>query len=155
MKNPGLLIILLLPLCLLSCDNSIVFEDNKPVSQTAWNFQQPVQFEFDITDTVRLHNFYVNVRNLESYNYSNVCLFVSLEFPNGKLSVDTIDCPLADQHGHWLGSGIGDLYSHTIIYKEKKKFPMSGHYKIAIQHAMRTDNIEGLSDVGFKLTSVN
>jgi gliding motility-associated lipoprotein GldH len=147
-------IFLLSSLLLVGCDQNVVFENNIMISPDGWKQDEVVQFEWDITDTISLHNFYVSIRNGEGYQYSNIFLFVSMEFPNGKMSVDTIDCPLADTDGHWLGSGLGDLYDNRIIFKERKKFPMAGHYRITIQQAMREENLEEIHDVGFRLSTL-
>jgi len=153
MKN-WTFIFLLSSLLLVGCDQNVVFENNIMISPDGWKQDEVVQFEWDITDTISLHNFYVSIRNGEGYKYSNIFLFVSMEFPNGKMSVDTIDCPLADADGHWLGSGLGDLYDNRIIFKERKKFPMAGHYRITIQQAMREENLEEIHDVGFRLSTL-
>jgi gliding motility-associated lipoprotein GldH len=153
MKN-WTFIFLLSSLLLVGCDQNVVFENNIMISPDGWKQDEVVQFEWDITDTISLHNFYVSIRNGEGYQYSNIFLFVSMEFPNGKMSVDTIDCPLADADGHWLGSGLGDLYDNRIIFKERKKFPMAGHYRITIQQAMRKENLEEIHDVGFRLSTL-
>jgi len=153
MKN-WIYAVYLVSILLLGCDRHVVFENNVAISQEGWKQDHPVQFEWDVTDTISLHNFYVSIRNGEGYPYSNIFLFVSMEFPNGKLSVDTIDCPLADRDGHWLGSGLGDLYDNRIIFKERKKFPMAGHYRITIQQAMRQENLEEIHDVGFRLSTL-
>ncbi len=147
-------IFLLSSLLQVGCDQNVVFENNIMISPDGWKQDEVVQFEWDITDTISLHNFYVSIRNGEGYQYSNIFLFVSMEFPNGKMSVDTIDCPLADADGHWLGSGLGDLYDNRIIFKERKKFPMAGHYRITIQQAMREENLEEIHDVGFRLSTL-
>lgn len=153
MKN-WTFIFLLSSLLLVGCDQNVVFENNIMISPDGWKQDEVVQFEWNITDTISLHNFYVSIRNGEGYQYSNIFLFVSMEFPNGKMSVDTIDCPLADADGHWLGSGLGDLYDNRIIFKERKKFPMAGHYRITIQQAMREENLEEIHDVGFRLSTL-
>ena len=153
MKN-WTFIFLLSSLLLVGCDQNVVFENNIMISPDGWKQDEVFQFEWDITDTISLHNFYVSIRNGEGYQYSNIFLFVSMEFPNGKMSVDTIDCPLADADGHWLGSGLGDLYDNRIIFKERKKFPMAGHYRITIQQAMREENLEEIHDVGFRLSTL-
>jgi len=153
MKN-WIYAVYLVSILLLGCDRHVVFENNVAISPEGWKQDQTVQFEWDVTDTISLHNFYVSIRNGEGYSYSNIFLFVSMEFPNGKLSVDTIDCPLADRDGHWLGSGLGDLYDNRIIFKERKKFPMAGHYRITIQQAMRQENLEEIHDVGFRLSTL-
>lgn len=146
---------LLLFMVLTACDHQVVFESNRPIEDTGWQKENAINFEWDITDTVSLHNFYVTVRNKEGYAYSNIFLFVAMEFPNGKLSVDTIDCPLADMDGHWLGSGLGDVYDNRIIFKEKKKFPMAGRYRITIQQAMRENPLLDIQDVGFRVSKLD
>ena len=140
-------------LLIVACDNEVVFEKNQPIDQGKWRASQPVSVEFDIKDTVTLHNFYINLRNGEEYPYSNIFLFIAMEFPNGKKSVDTLECPLADQSGRWYGSGLGDLYDNRIIFKQRKQFPLAGHYKVDIYQAMRTEELNGVYDVGFRLSA--
>ena len=138
-----------------SCNQGLVFEKSQEIPNATWDMNAPVSFEFDINDTVSLHNFYVTLRNQERYAFSNIFLFVSLEFPNGKLNIDTLNCPLADAEGRWYGSGLGDLYDNRIIFKERRKFPMAGHYRVSIQQAMRMDQLEGIADVGFRLSKLD
>lgn len=154
MKFAPTFIALIALIGLAACDSQVVFESNQSIESTGWQKEGAVNFEWNITDTVSLHNFYVTVRNKEGYAYSNLFLFVSMEFPNGKLSVDTIDCPLADMDGHWLGSGLGDLYDNRIIFKEKKKFPMAGRYRISIQQAMRENPLMDINDIGFRVSKL-
>lgn len=144
---------LLLLVSLQSCDNNVVFEDIKPVDGGVWNVADAKSFEFDIEDTLRLYNFYVNIRNGEEYAYSNLYVFVEMEFPNGKKSIDTLECPLADAMGNWYGSGLGKIYDNRILFRERKKFPLSGKYKLEIHQAMRSENLEGIYDVGFRLAT--
>ena len=56
--------------------------------------------------------------------------------------------------GHWLGSGLGDLYDNRIIFKEKKKFPMAGRYRISIQQAMRENPLMDIQDIGFRVSKL-
>lgn len=146
---------LVLMVGLISCNQGLVFEKSQEIPNATWDMNAPISFEFDITDTVSLHNFYVTLRNQEAYAFSNIFLFVSLEFPNGKLNIDTLNCPLADAEGRWYGSGLGDLYDNRIIFKERRKFPMAGHYRVSIQQAMRTNQLEGIADVGFRLSKLD
>lgn len=136
---------------LASCDEQVLFEENKAIDGGTWGARDAVTFEFDVDDTVRLHNFYVNIRNGEEYPYSNLFLFVEMEFPNGKKSVDTLDCPLADPQGKWLGSGIGKLYDQRILYRSRVRFPLTGHYRVDIRQAMREDPVAGIYDAGFRV----
>jgi len=155
MKRQLFSVVLASAVMLSSCDDAVVFESNQSIEGGLWKNNAPLSFEFDIKDTVALNNFYINLRNGEEYPFSNLFLFVEMEFPNGKKSVDTLECPLAAPNGEWYGSGLGDIYDNRIIYKERKQFPLEGHYKVNIQQAMRTEAVEGIYDVGFRVAKAN
>lgn len=137
---------------LCACSDESVYESNMPIEGGVWDSKQVANFEFDIQDTVSLHDFFIDIRNGEQFEFSNLFVFIEMEFPNGKLAVDTLECPMADAQGKWYGkSGLGDLYDNRIIYKSKKQFPLSGRYKVSIHQAMRVNPVEGIYDVGFRL----
>ena len=66
------------------CDTDVVFEQNQEIEDGVWNHEDGVDFEFYIEDTVSLHNFLINLRNGSAYPYSNIYMFVEMDFPNGK-----------------------------------------------------------------------
>lgn len=135
-----------------SCDSSnVVFERNTSLPGATWSAAHPVLFEFEASDTITLHNMYINLRHGEGYPYSNIYMFVDLEFPNGKHSIDTLECTLADPTGRWLGKGLGDVYESRYLFKHRKSFPMSGHYKVAVNYAMRPPEMKEIYDIGFRL----
>lgn len=144
-------LITLLALSLASCEKPSEFEGNQPIKASGWNASEPVHFEFETNDTIQLHNFYIDVRNREDYPFSNIFFFVEMEFPNGKKSIDTVECMLANEQGEWLGEPTASLYSHEFLYQRAKQFPLGGRYKIDIRQGMRVDELKGISDVGFKL----
>lgn len=142
-------------MALASCDSTVVFEENQAIENASWKASAPVLFEFEMKDTTTLHNFYINLRNGENYAYSNIYVFVELEFPNGKKSIDTVECILADPTGKWIGSGSGSIYDNRFLYQHGKQFPLSGRYKVNIQQGMRTDELNGINDVGFRISRTN
>ena len=106
---------------------------------------------FEVNDTLRLFDFIVDIRHDERYKYSNLYLFIDLNFPNGKVSTDTLELTLADASGEWLGAGAGSLYEIGFKFKDRKKFPLSGIYNIRLRHGMREPEIEGITDVGLSI----
>lgn len=134
-----------------SCDDNAVFEQTTGIPEATWSSDHKLSFDFTIDDTLTNHNFYINVRNSGDYPYSNLYLFVVTEFPNGKSAKDTVECILADNTGRWLGTGLGDLVDHQIMFKYQRRFPLMGDYKMELQHAMRMDPLEGISDAGVRI----
>ena len=112
--------------------------------------------DFEVTDTLNPHHFFITLRNTNDYPYSNLFLFVHTHFPNGRKSRDTIECVLADRTGRWLGSGNGfivdqKVISNKVMYNYQKRFPLAGTYRIELEHAMRTDTLRELLDVGIRI----
>ncbi len=120
-----------------------------------WSAGNPATFTFEVEDTTSAYSFLLNLRHTEAYRYSNLFLFMQLDFPNGKLSVDTLECVLADPKGRWTGKASGNLVNHRIILNPKAIFPLPGEYTVKITHAMRHDTLREIMDVGFALESVS
>ncbi|MFM7234444.1 MAG: gliding motility lipoprotein GldH [Flavobacteriales bacterium] len=137
---------------LIACTQKSEFEGNQPINHSGWGANEPVHFEFETHDTVKLHNFYIDVRNSEDYPFSNIFFFVEMEFPNGKKSIDTVECQLADDQGRWLGTASASLHDHEFLYQRGKQFPLGGRYKVDIRQGMRQSPLQGITDIGFKLT---
>lgn len=119
-----------------------------------WPAEDPAAFTFQIDDTTAHYRFLLNLRHTEAYRYSNLYLFMQLDFPNGKLSVDTLECVLADPKGRWTGKSSGNLVDHRIVLNPKAIFPLTGEYTVKITQAMRQDTLREIMDVGFSLESL-
>jgi len=134
-----------------ACDSGRVFEENVPVDDAVWSASEPIDFRFEILDTVSPHNMYINLRNGEDYPYMNIFLFVDIRFPNGKTASDTVECILADAQGKWLGSGLGSIHDNRILYRKNINFPVPGQYEVKIAQAMRNEELASVYDVGFRV----
>lgn len=149
--------LLAIPLAFWGCDASSVFEANYEIEDGIWDVNDAARFSFQINDTVNFHDFHVHLRNGDDYAWNNIYLFVDLTFPNGKHSLDTVECILADPQGKWYGSGAGSRYYNRFRMPSKTRvvFPDTGTYHVSIQQAMRDSSLEGIHDVGFRLSLSN
>ncbi|UPT67560.1 MAG: gliding motility lipoprotein GldH [Sphingobacteriales bacterium JAD_PAG50586_3] len=134
-----------------ACDDSRLFDENKKIEGSKWNSNQPVEFEVEIADTNQAVNAYINLRNTADYQFSNIFLFLTTTFPNGKEAKDTLNCLLADKNGKWMGKGAGDLLDNRIMLKRNVYFNQKGKYKFRLEHAMRVDPLPNITDVGFRI----
>ncbi|MHB8260811.1 MAG: gliding motility lipoprotein GldH [Bacteroidia bacterium] len=128
--------------CLLtSCNKNVVYSKYERIDENVgWAAKQFINFETQLKDTNQLYDVYINVRNAESYPFKNLFMFLHTTYPKGNTSVDTIECVLADEQGHWLGKGMGDLYDNSILFKKNTRFKQSGNYKFAFEQTMRYGN---------------
>lgn len=143
-----------------SCDKKRVFDKYKSVG-SSWHVDSIVTFELPKLDAKKAFNLYINVRNNDAYPFNNLFLIVSLEHPNRKVKVDTLEYQMTNPEGKLLGEGFSDIKESKLFYKAKSKFSQKGMYKIHIQQATRqTGKIEGvtellgITDIGFRIESI-
>ena len=154
-KTLTLIILLVL---LYSCNNTKVYDQYQSIANAQWHKDSIVKFEFSPSDTLSRNNLYVNLRNNNDYEFSNLFLIVGIDFPDNTSIIDTLEYEMADTQGKFLGSGLTDLKENKLEYKTNVIFPKSGTYKIHIQQAMRKSGevdginaLSGITDVGLSI----
>lgn len=151
-------VIIIVSLITLSCNDSTVFDIYKPISKTQWHKDSIINFDFNPIDTISTNSIYINLRNNNDYQYSNLFLIVGIDFPNNFSVIDTLEYEMADAEGKFLGSGFTDLKENKLEYKSNVVFPSTGTYNISVQHAMRKSGdiegislLQGITDVGLRI----
>lgn len=138
-------------LSFLSCSNNVVFSKYQTFENNEWHAKDKAVFDVDITDTQTLNNINLMVRHADSYPYNNVFLFVTTNYPDGKVLTDTMEIILANQKGEWLGSGAGDIFDFKVPVKKNVRFPLAGKYKFTFEQGMRVDPLPMIMDLGFEI----
>ena len=159
MRNKVLFLVLVFSLVIVSCDSKRIYDDYKSVPDE-WNKDSIMSFKIQPPDSINPYNLFVNLRNTNSYKYSNIFLIVEMVFPHGKTIKDTLEYRMADPSGKLLGTGLMDVKENKLWYKEDVVFNESGEYTVNIQHAMRENgkvngvvSLEGITDIGFRIES--
>lgn len=138
-----------------ACDMQRVYDTYNAVPGASWHKDSLLTFTVPVEDTIQNHNLIINVRNNVDYAYSNLWLFVEIRQPQGLAIKDTFEVVLADPSGKWLGEGMGGLKTQKSYYRRNIFFPVSGDYEVIIQHGMRKEELEGISDVGVRVEKVD
>lgn len=139
-------------MALAACDGNVYYDEIRSVDEHGWAPQDSVCFDVEVDDTTHLFNFLVEVRNSVTYPYSNTFLFIGTTFPDGSVARDTLECPLADATGRWLGKRTGRYVDARYRLRGgSARFPMTGTYHFAITNGMRDSAISGLKDIGLRV----
>jgi len=139
-------------MALAACDGSVYYDESRSVDEHGWLPQDTLIFDVEVDDTVHLFNFLVEVRNSVEYPYSNTFLFINTTFPDNSVAYDTLECPLADPEGKWLGKRTGRYVDARYRLRGgSARFPMTGHYRFAVTNGMRDSAISGIKDVGLRV----
>ncbi len=150
----------LLLVALMSCDSNKVYDEYKSVPNQ-WHKDSIISFTVTPPDTLKPYNLYINIRNNNDYQFSNLFLIAELNHPNGRVIKDTLEYKMAAPNGELLGKGFSDIKESKLWYKGYESdfvFDESGEYTINIQHAMRQNGqvkgvvkLEGVTDIGFRV----
>ena len=155
-----IMICCMLVLTMCSCDSDQVFDKYESVEKR-WHQDSLKVFQFDAPDTIHAYNLFVNIRNTNDYAYNNLYLIVEMQYPNGKVTNDTLQYKMAAPDGTLLGKGFSGIKENKLWYKGHEqpfKFTEEGNYKVSVQQAMRKNGnvngeqlLEGITDVGFRI----
>ena len=161
MKIKNSILFVLVALLVISCDKKRAFDEYKSVGNS-WNKDSIITFKLPKFDGSKKYNLYVNVRDNNDYPFNNLFLIVSLEQPNKKVLVDTLEYQMANPDGTLLGDGFSDIKESKLFYKDNVDFKMKGEYKVHVQQAVRqtgqvagVDNLKGITEIGFRVESLN
>lgn len=142
------LYIVIIAILLVSCGNDKLYDESIVIPEAKWDNENIPYFDVTVEDTLVDYSFYLNIRHLESYRYSNLFLFMHTEFPNGNITHDTIECTFAYPDGRWMGKGSGNMRSAKILLNPALRFPLKGVYHFEIEQAMREKELNGIADIG-------
>lgn len=131
-----------------SCQSGVAYDEYVSIAKTGWDKDTLAVFRTDMSDSTDVYDIMVQVRNDNSYAYSNLWLFIDVIAPDGVSRRDTLECILARTDGSWLGSGWGSLYNETCPYMTNVKFSKPGPYTFRITQGMRADELAGIHDIG-------
>jgi len=140
---------------MVACDSSEVFEENLRIKNSAWERKEKAFFEFEIKDSSATYDLYLNFRHGGDYPYQNIYLFIESKSPSGKIAKDTAQMILANNKGHWMGKGIGDIFDYQFRFKQGLLFPENGKYYFEIEQAMREETLNNVTDIGIAVKKVN
>ena len=146
---PGILVILFINLT--SCNPGISYTDSEKIPGYVWNASNIISFEVPVSDTINTFDINLIIRTDNSYPYRNLFLFIRTTSPEETSIIDTIEYFLADEKGNWHGSGLGDVNDLSVPFKTNILFPDEGTYTFNIQHGMRDQNLDGVTDIGIQI----
>ena len=143
-----LLIAITVAFLLVSCGNDKLYDESVVIPDAKWESTNIPYFDVNVDDTLTDYAFYMNIRHLDSYRYSNLFVFMHTEFPNGNVTHDTIECTFAYPDGRWMGRSSGTMRSAKILLNPSLRFPLKGKYHFEIEQAMRENELKGITDIG-------
>ena len=153
-------IYILFSLVIFSCDSNVEFLKYNSVNGV-WHKDSLQEFSFELNETNE-YNTFVNLRINEEYKFSNIFLITTLKDSLNILSKDTLQFKLADKSGKFIGKKIINIVDNKLVHKKQLKLEGNKKYFLSIEHAMRVinkvgglENLQGVTDIGYKIEKIN
>ena len=151
-------------LIFMSCDSKQVYNVYHSVPKE-WHKDSIKTFKLTAPDTIKPYNLFITLRNTSDYKYNNLFLITEINYPNGKVIMDTLEYKMAAANGELLGKGFSDIKENKLWFKgfnSQFVFSESGDYTFNIQHAIRRNGnvngdefLEGITDLGFRIEKLD
>ncbi len=142
---------------LISCDTNHVLDDYETLPKV-WKKGDSISFAFKSPDTLKTYDVFLNLRNNNDYEFSNLFLIVGLKTPSNNKTIDTLEYQMTAPNGEWLGSGFSEIKENKLWYKDAIQFKEDGNYTLTIEHAIRkngnvngVEQLKGITEIGYRL----
>ena len=143
--------LVLLSCAFFSCSSNLLSSQITKIPEEGWDEKNKLNFTVDVTDNKVYYNVFLNVRHADSYPFSNLFVFLTTTNPSGKVTIDTLECILANKKGEWQGDGTGDIWDNKILLKQNLIFPQTGKYTFSFQQGMRLNPLPLIMDFGITI----
>jgi gliding motility-associated lipoprotein GldH len=137
---------------MVSCGPTPILDELTTFEEHRWHMDSAVQVQWEPQDSGIPVFMSLYVRHLSDYPYNNLFLFRTISTMEGVAYADTVNVHLADDLGHWNGSGMSDLKTMMVpVGKSAVRFKKGERYTLRVQHGMRDTVLYGIQDVGVRL----
>ena len=106
-----------------------------------WKNSEIVTFDFKAPESTKNYNLFLLLRHNNNYSFSNIFLITKLKLANGSILTDTLEHPLSEPSGKWLGEKRLSLVEHKLIFKKNLDLINDSIYYLSIRNAMRLNNV--------------
>ncbi len=150
-KNYLFNLLFLAPFFLISCGENYLFEKTYEIEKGAWQYENTLDYAFEITDTTKVYNLLLEVEHSVEYAYQNCYFKIHTQFPSGEKTAQLLSIDLADGIGRWQGDC--DSKSCRILLDIQKQafFNALGTHTITLEQYMRKNPLKGIESLAIKL----
>jgi len=134
-----------------SCGYDAFYEQNKPITNRSWTYDDKAEFPIHITEKQAKYDVFINLRHGPDYDFSNIFVLLHQKGPQLTDTAYRKEIPLAQLDGRWLGKSAGTLYEVQYLAHPNFVFPDTGVYTFVLEQNMRQNPLIDISDVGIKL----
>ena len=136
---------------LISCGPNFIYENEQIISDNNWEYQDSLNFQFEIADTNKLFNIFLDVEHSVDYGFQNLYTQIHTVFPSNDRITEMLSLELADKAGQWFGDCSSEFCTLRIPIQEGAFFNQAGNYSITVEQFMRKNPLEGVKSIAIRI----
>ena len=123
------------------------------VEKGDWYRDSVLNFSIDTLKSNQIGEYNISIELITSmlYPYSDIHLKIDHNLNDSISSSDTMRYKVADEHGEWLGRGVGSLRQLSIPYKKAIWLDSTRGYELRILQLINIDPLKGVERVGVRV----
>lgn len=129
------------------CGPNFTYDAKQELPETGWAYTNPVAFPFEVQDTNKLYNLWLDVTHTATYKNQNLYTKIHTTFPDGHQISEVVSLELASKAGEWFGECSGQSCVLRVPLQMDTYFNQSGKYEIGIEQYMRQDSLAGVQSL--------
>lgn len=136
---------------LTACHRHTVYHQYEHIPVEGWEHNDTLSFMVPAISASDNYLSELGVRINSNYPYTNLNIIVEQTIlPNCQTRRDTLSCSLIDEKGTTKGTGVN--YYQYLFPIATERIAQGDSLLVNIRHNMRDDILQGISDVGFRLS---
>jgi gliding motility-associated lipoprotein GldH len=145
------LLLILFGASLWGCSSNTVYKETIDLPKGHWAYADSVLFTFDIVDTTRFYNLYLEVEHSIDFPFHNVYFQFFTGFPSGFRSERISSMELGSASGTWYGACKGEVCRVRIPIQTPAYFVELGAHTLSIRQHSRVEQLSGLYSLCFEV----
>jgi gliding motility-associated lipoprotein GldH len=135
-----------------ACDHKTYICDiERQVAASGWAWADTLTFPFEIRDTQKVYNIWLNVGHKDNFAAQNLYCQLQTKYPNGEVKKQVISFELSDGKGHWRSDCSGEDCKIELGLQERAFFNQTGKYELTLEQFGRQDSLKGVSSFELRL----
>lgn len=134
-----------------ACLQPSFYDQNQEITGQEWSNKEVKSFSVPVKDSTSRYAFFLKARHAYTYPFSNLAIRLTIKDQNFSEKEYLVKLKLAENDGKWKGTGTGNLFSMEFPILEGFHFRDTGTYTIQVSHAMETNPLPGIKDIGLRI----
>ncbi len=135
----------------LSCSNNYFYEKTIPLKENGWLYDDPVSFDFEIQDTLKIYNLLLDIVHDKDFSKQNLYVKIHTSFPGGETIQQTLSFDFMDKKGLWHGDCSGDVCELRVYMQQGAFFNALGKHRIKIEQYMRFEPVKSIKSISLRI----